>query len=233
MSNIKIHALKAFTMRDSSTGKLTSIAHGAIADVDSTVGSQLITDGLAEAYTLITPTGKKTITENGTNIDVAQYEKADVAVPLPTGKITITENGTDIDVSSYASADVNVSGGSSDFSTAEVTIHFTFNETADIMENPTAGICLCVTDDAITNNASLPMNDIPIGSTSADIVITVPMYKNKAIMDCSLFGMSDNYSQYWADMGGTLTATGNATIDDWFATITGNCTLNVPMRMNY
>jgi len=29
----------------------------------------------------------------------------------PTGKITITENGTDIDVSQYALADVNVSGG--------------------------------------------------------------------------------------------------------------------------
>ena len=43
---------------------------------------------------------------------------------IPTGKITITENGTDIDVSTYATADVNVEGGggSSDFSTAEVTI---------------------------------------------------------------------------------------------------------------
>lgn len=32
-------------------------------------------------------------------------------VPQPSGKITITQNGTDIDVSSYATADVNVSGG--------------------------------------------------------------------------------------------------------------------------
>ena len=106
MSNIKIHALKAFTMRDSSTGKLASIAHGAIADVDSTVGGQLITDGLAEAYTLITPTGKKTITENGTNIDVAQYEKADVNVPNPsTGKVNITGT-TEVDVTNYATAQV-------------------------------------------------------------------------------------------------------------------------------
>ena len=89
----------------------------------------------------ITPTGKITITENGTGIDIAQYAEADVAVPQgiiptgtvnitengdtdgtnyatahvavpqPTGKITITENGTDIDVSSYATADVSVSGG--------------------------------------------------------------------------------------------------------------------------
>lgn len=33
------------------------------------------------------------------------------AVPQPSGKITITENGTDIDVSSYATADVSVGGG--------------------------------------------------------------------------------------------------------------------------
>lgn len=42
---------------------------------------------------------------------------------IPTGKITITENGTDIDVSTYATADVNVEGGGGgDFSTAEVTV---------------------------------------------------------------------------------------------------------------
>ena len=45
-------------------------------------------------------------------------------IETPSGKITITENGTDIDVAQYALADVNVEGGggSSDFSTAEVTI---------------------------------------------------------------------------------------------------------------
>lgn len=35
-------------------------------------------------------------------------------VVTPSGKITITENGTDIDVAQYALADVNVEGGSSD-----------------------------------------------------------------------------------------------------------------------
>ena len=43
----------------------------------------------------------------------------------PTGKITITENGTNIDVAQYATADVAVEGGSSDFSTAEVTVDLT------------------------------------------------------------------------------------------------------------
>ena len=77
---MKIKALKAFTIRDSSTGALTSIAHGAVADLDSTLANELITEGLAEAYTLVNPTGTKTITENGENIDVAQYAKVDVSV---------------------------------------------------------------------------------------------------------------------------------------------------------
>ena len=43
-------------------------------------------------------------------------------VVTPSGKIAITENGTDIDIAQYALADVNVEGGSGDFSTAEITI---------------------------------------------------------------------------------------------------------------
>ena len=45
-------------------------------------------------------------------------------IETPSGKITITENGTDIDIAQYATADVNVEGGggSSDFSTAEVIV---------------------------------------------------------------------------------------------------------------
>jgi len=43
---------------------------------------------------------------------------------IPSGKIEITENGNDIDIAQYATADVNVEGGGGggDFSTAEVTI---------------------------------------------------------------------------------------------------------------
>lgn len=47
------------------------------------------------------------ITENGTDIDVARYAKANVNVPQPSGKINITENGT-FDVAQYAQAQVNV-----------------------------------------------------------------------------------------------------------------------------
>lgn len=76
---MKIRALNAFTVRDATTGKLTSIAYGGVADVSDDLGTQLISEGLAEAYTLISPTGSVTITENGT-VDVTQYASAVVNV---------------------------------------------------------------------------------------------------------------------------------------------------------
>lgn len=76
---MKIKALKPFTLRDSSTGALKSIACGCVAEFDSTTANQLITDGLAEAYTLITPAGSVNITKNGT-VDVTQYASAVINV---------------------------------------------------------------------------------------------------------------------------------------------------------
>lgn len=76
---MKIRALKPFTLRDASTGKLTSIACGQVADIDDTLGESLISDGLAEAYTLISPTGNIEITENG-EVDVTAYATATVNV---------------------------------------------------------------------------------------------------------------------------------------------------------
>lgn len=69
---VKIRTLKAFTIRDSETGDLTSIANGVFAEVSSTLGDSLIADGLAEA-------GSITITENGT-VDVTNYASAVVNV---------------------------------------------------------------------------------------------------------------------------------------------------------
>lgn len=87
---MKIKALKAFVVRDSSTGKQTSVGHGEVADLDQTLANQLITDGLAESYLDPAPTGSKSISENGT-VDVADYASAVVNVGLYT--ITYNANG--------------------------------------------------------------------------------------------------------------------------------------------
>lgn len=105
---MKVRAIIPFTMRDSSTGELTSVADGQILTVTDGAGAQLISDGLADEYTLITPTGTKSITANGSDIDVTQYAKANVAVPQPAGNVSLTENGEGIDIAQYATATVAV-----------------------------------------------------------------------------------------------------------------------------
>ena len=82
---MNIKALIPFTMRDSSTGNLTSIACGAVASVTDAIGNQLIADGLAEEYLEVVPTGIKTITANGT-YDVSTFASATVNV----GTLTVT-----------------------------------------------------------------------------------------------------------------------------------------------
>lgn len=58
----------------------------------------------------ITQNGEQTITADS-GYDALSSVEITTNVPQPSGKITITENGTNIDVSSYATADVSVSGG--------------------------------------------------------------------------------------------------------------------------
>ena len=106
---MNIKTLKAFTMRDSSTSALVSYAHGQIYSVDSSLGSSLISIGLAEEYTgaVAKPYGDKSIVANGTH-DVAEYANAVVNVPNPsTGTKSIDSNG-EVNVTDYAKVSVNV-----------------------------------------------------------------------------------------------------------------------------
>lgn len=119
-----VRALKPFT--EYLNGAFFSPAAGSIFETTSEKGAALISDGLAEEYTLITPTGTINITENGTNVDVAQYAKADVAVPQPTGNVELTENGTDIDIAQYATATVAVPNPSTG------SLEITTNDTYDV-----------------------------------------------------------------------------------------------------
>lgn len=70
---MKVKALKPFV-----TDELVSVACGEIIDVDSDDGAQMISDGLAEAYTLVAPTGKLSITGTA-EVDCAAYATAQVS----------------------------------------------------------------------------------------------------------------------------------------------------------
>lgn len=74
---MNVKAKIPFTQRDATTGALTSVADGSILTVSDEVGAQLISDGLAEEYTLISPTGSVDITGTA-EVDVTTYATAQV-----------------------------------------------------------------------------------------------------------------------------------------------------------
>lgn len=70
----------------------------------------------------IVPSGTKSISANGTGIDVKAYEKVDVAVPgiTPSGTLAIATNGSH-DVTNYATASVAVPASAVDSGTKAIT----------------------------------------------------------------------------------------------------------------
>lgn len=113
-------------------------------------------------------------------------------------KMTITENGQ-FDVTDYAVAEVNVSGGggSSDFSTAEVTI---------IWSNPDI-------EEVVWDNCPAILEDLVRGVMYAETspaTIIVPLYQNKCYWDQSTSGLT--LSGNIEDVGDGMIITGDCTI---------------------
>jgi len=106
---MKIQALKSFTTADLSL----SLGVGWVAEVDNDLANQLISDGLAEEYKQLVPTGNISITENGT-VNVAQYENAVVNVGIYTVSYNVNGGtGTITDVTVIAGNSITLNDGSS------------------------------------------------------------------------------------------------------------------------
>lgn len=125
----------------------------------------------------------------------------------PTGTLQITENDT-YDVTNYASAEVNVSGGSSDFSTATITLNpvsgsapskFVISMVYD--EEGFAGV-ICY--DSYPNTGSTAME------------ISIPLYKGGAFI--TIHALEES----------SYTVTGDATIvtGEGMISVTGACTIS-------
>ena len=120
------------------------------------------------------------------------------------GNIEITENGENINVAPYATATVNVSGGTSDFTTAEVTV--TSGEgTTNTLALP------IIVDSEYYSICTVANNDI--GTT----IYTVPLYKGEA--DALIISVSPP----------TVAVTGSAEYvsADGYIAITGDCTITL------
>lgn len=131
-----------------------------------------VIDGLSTGG--ITPTGTKTITENGSH-DVTTFSTAQVNVPIPNGYIkpsgtkTITSNGSH-DVTSFAAAEVNVPVGIAPSGTKTITSNGTHDVTnyASAQVNVPVGITPSGTK-TITENGTFDVTNF------ANAAVNVPV----------------------------------------------------------
>lgn len=132
----------------------------------------------------------------------------------PSGTIEITENG-EYDVSHYATADVSVSGGSSDFSVAEVTLNITLPEGYE------AEIELVTTRFEYPSDEFPYQGYIPKVEGKADIIL----YDGTGyISEVIAYSIADNYP---LDLE-TMTLSGDIVYDsdNQRFVVTGNCTIS-------
>lgn len=137
---------------------------------------RIITGDPSQIEMGIIPEGKITITENGADIDVAQYALADVSAGItPTGTKNITANGNNIDVTNYAAVNVNVPITSG---TVNLSIVNNANELP---------VCIDVMGGGVTT-----MNVVAVQITNNTAAL--PFYKNEG--GCNVLGSSSQNILY-------------------------------------
>lgn len=174
-----------------------------VTDEEAPVTANTITEvlvALADKYSGNEPVVANTITD--ALLSLADNYDGGIT---PTGKITITENGTGIDIAEYATADVSVSGGSSDFSTAQVTV--INNTSSDVM-------CFA----AMTLVTPIPA--IP-PTAAAHFMVNI----NDTVTETVILYMGNSAMEF--ETSGTLSGSGDVEIDGLNAYVTGDCTITI------
>lgn len=148
------------------------------------------------------PSGNLEITENNT-YDVTEYEEVTVAVPQPSGKITLTENATDVDISEYATADIAVPQGVFPEGTYEISDNGTYdvinyaNVDIDVPSDITVNEQYTVENDTLTR-ADITLNG-EIVATIPDGVVTIgnhAFYQDHLITSISVPDSVANIENY-------------------------------------
>ena len=96
-------------------------------------------------------------TYSASSDNVDGYSAVTVAVPQPSGKITILQNGTDIDVSGYALADVNVPSNEDAIINRSINVNYVNNSVTSIGNNAFNG-CYSLTKVNFQNVTSIGNN---------------------------------------------------------------------------
>lgn len=170
-----------------------------------------------------------TATENKTyEKDGEVYNKVTVNVPSPTGKITITENGTDIDVAQYATADVSVEGGGGDNIAQQITITLlcdggeNYKSTYRIYSDDSTKALVF---SGLDSESSFIIDDslekvVNNGSTKTAIAIKLNGGSIKVYEDDS----TDSADKYQA-VGGSVVNEGTYENPIFFVSVASNCTI--------
>lgn len=163
---------------------------------------------------------------SGCTISGHVYDRLnDITYPIgsaPSGNIEITENtaeGEPLDISQYATATVNVAGGSSDWTTAQITlIPTTYTDQFDIPNNAS-------TDVPVLYNGNYEPLYTPLGN---GVIIEIPLYDGEAlfILDSFITNVAVPEIEpgvYAPDITGDYTYDN----EEGLLTITGNCVIGI------
>ncbi len=175
----------------------------ALDDATSEVKKAVIidADGVETNIQGVQPTGKKEITSTA-EVNVANYATAQVVdEDLVAGNIK-----KDVDILGVVGS-YEGGGGSSDFSTAEVTINWDASEPdAELLKDNCPMIYRNDSDEKAPYIQGL------LSATTSPVVVEVPLYKGKC---------------YWDILHRGVTVTGNIEELGYGYLITGDCTINI------